>query len=129
MNQQKCVPCVRWTARLWSVASVLMISAFVFGGGENSGPWPTAVEWIGLALFPIGVVIGLAVAMWRELLGGLIGVASLLGFYVWDFAVAGSIASGPWFLLLAGPAFVFLLLGVVERRGDSALDHGAARAL
>ncbi len=52
---------IRWTARITGVISTLILSLFVFGE-----PFPvskiSAVQWLGLLLFPVGVVIGFAVA-------------------------------------------------------------------
>ena len=60
----------RWIARLWSVMSVLFVLAFVIGEMGGGGSRPTAQEWVGLALWPVGVGLGLGVAWYREKLGG-----------------------------------------------------------
>jgi hypothetical protein len=48
-------------------------STFCFGEPFNASR-RTWKEWIGLALFPLGRVIGFAVACWKETLGGAITV-------------------------------------------------------
>jgi len=109
---------VRWVARAWSVASGLVLFAFVFGGGESLRP--TGQQTIGLLLFPVGVVAGFAIAWWREAIGGLVTVGSLALFYVWMFAHDGRLPPSPYFLLLAAPGFLFLASAVVRgRRGRS----------
>ena len=58
------VPILRWVARCWSVASMLLIGMFVLGGQE-AVPFltlPEFAEAVTLALFPVGVIIGLLVA-------------------------------------------------------------------
>jgi hypothetical protein len=105
---------VRWAARAWSVASLLFLSAFILGTAEPA-KWPTAVEWIGLACFPVGVIVGLLVAWRKELLGGGIAVLSLAGFYAWHFVVSGKLPGGPWFALIAAPGLLFLLAGLLSR--------------
>jgi hypothetical protein len=116
MSSNKPEMIIRWTARIWAVASLLFLSAFIFGDGERSGNWPTIPQWIGLAFFPTGIIVGLLIAFQKELLGGGITVLSLIGFYVWHFVVAGQLAAGPWFALLAAPGFLFVLAGLLVRR-------------
>jgi hypothetical protein len=105
---------VRWTARGWAAASLLFLSAFIFGDAERSGNWPTIAQWIGLAFFPIGIIVGMLVAFWKELPGGGITVGSLIGFYAWHFVASGKLAAGPWFALVAAPGFLFLLAGLLR---------------
>ena len=100
---------IRWTARITGVISTLILSLFVFGE-----PFPvakiTAVQWLGLLLFPFGVVIGFAVAWWREGLGGLITLGSLLAFYlVFVFVMHERLTEGVFFLVFAFPGFLFLI--------------------
>jgi len=106
---------IRWTARIWTAASLLFLSAFIFGGAER-GNWPTATQWIGLAFFPTGIVAGLLIALWKELWGGGVAALSLIGFYVWHFVVSGNLADGPWFVVIAAPAFLFLTAGLCRCR-------------
>lgn len=101
---------LRWAARIGSVASLLFLSAFIFGAAETA-QWPTIEEWLGLAFFPIGVIVGLLVGWRKELFGGGIAVLSLAGFYVWHFVVSGKLAAGPWFAFVAAPGLLFLLAG------------------
>jgi hypothetical protein len=103
---------IRWTARIWTAASLLFLSAFIFGGAERTGNWPTITQWVGLAFFPTGTVLGLLMALRKEVLGGGIAVASLIGIYTWRFVVAGHLA-GPWFALIAAPGLLFLISGLL----------------
>ena len=72
---------VRWTARVLSVFSTVVLMLFLFGE-RFPVEKITAPQWLGFLLFPVGVVIGFALAWWREGLGGSITVGSLLAFYV-----------------------------------------------
>jgi hypothetical protein len=104
---------IRWTARIGTAASLLFLSAFIFGDAERGGNWPTMTQWVALAFFPTGIVIGLLTALRKEVLGGGIAVVSLLGFYVWRFAVTGHLAAGPWIALIAAPGALFLIAGLL----------------
>jgi len=106
---------VRWTARVLSVFSTAVLMLFLFGEPFNVEK-VTATQWLGLLLFPVGVVIGFAVAWWREGLGGSITVGSLLAFYVvFTTLMHEPLAKGGWFLVFALPAFLFLLSALLRR--------------
>ena len=104
---------LKWTARVWSIASILFIAPFFFG--EESGT-PTLTESIALAMFPGGVVMGMLIAWWRAGLGGAVSVLSLIAFYVYMFALQGHLPGGPYFILLAVPGFLFLASRALSRR-------------
>jgi hypothetical protein len=108
---------LRWIARVWGIVSFLLIAAFMFGGAEHLRP--TANEAIGMALFPIGVLIGFAVAWWREGLGGLISVCSLALFYGWSYFRSERFPTGPYFLLFSAPGFIHLFNAAMSRRKTS----------
>jgi hypothetical protein len=55
----------RWTARVWSVASIGLILAFLVGEGFHSSRI-AAREWLGLAFFPLGITAGMILAWWKE---------------------------------------------------------------
>jgi hypothetical protein len=106
----------RWLARIWTLGSVAFVLAIFVGELlAPDGPLPTADEWLGLALFPFGVVIGLVVGWWRELAGSLLALLCLGGFYVWEYARSGDLAEGPFFALVALPAVFYLVAWVGSR--------------
>ena len=109
---------LRWAARTGSVLSLLflllIVSGELFGGGQAARP--TSREWLGLAFFPIGVGLGLALAWFRERLGGAVAIASLIAFYVWNLIESGGrLPGGPFFILVAAPAFLFLAAALCSR--------------
>src|SRR5262245_49196498 len=106
---------IRWTARVLSVFSTSVLLLFLFGEPFHVGK-VTATQWVGFVLFPVGVVVGFAVAWWREGLGASITIGSLLMFFV-VFAVLmnESLSKGGWFLVFAFPAFLFLLSASLHR--------------
>jgi hypothetical protein len=109
----------RWVARAWSILNILIIFLFAIGASlRPSGPVPTYREWIGLALWPVGVAIGLLVSWLREALGAIIALACLAAFYIWNLFRSGHLPRGPFFLLIAAPAFVFLLSAALSRHAD-----------
>jgi hypothetical protein len=105
-----------WIARIWSLASIGFVLAFVFGEGlSGNGVNPTAAEWIGLAMWPGAMVVGLVIAWFRKGLGGAISIASLVAFYFWNLLERGRFPGGPYFVLIAAPGILFLLSSLLSR--------------
>lgn len=105
---------LRWTARVWSVASITLVLGFIVGEGFNpSGP----NEWLGVLFFPIGISVGLILAWWKEGLGGSLTVGSLLAFYVVHLVTVGTFPRGLAWLAFAAPGFLFLLCWHRSRKG------------
>ncbi len=107
---------VRWTARLTGGSSLAFMLFFVGAHifGESQGPAPTASEWVGLAFFPTGLIVGLSIAFFRAKTGALTALTSLAAFYIWHFARAGGPPAGQFFLLLTAPAVLFLISGLLD---------------
>ena len=103
---------LRWTARIWSLASLAFVTAFALG----SGGIPSPSEAVALAFFPGGVAAGLIIGWRRERLGGALAILSLAVFYLWSAMRNGLLPRGPWFFLVAAPGLLFLLTPLLERR-------------
>jgi hypothetical protein len=97
---------VRWTARLWSIASISLILLLCVGEGiYYTGP----MEWLGFLFFPLGISVGMILAWWMEGLGGSITVGSLIVFYMIYLATVGTLPKGWAWLAFSVPGFLFLL--------------------
>ena len=104
----------RWSARLLSIASTALLLLFLFGGRETLNV--AGRQLLAMTFFPLGVVVGFAIAWWREGLGGGISIASLLIFYlIFVLLLGGSLAGGVWFLVFALPGFLFLAADALSR--------------
>jgi hypothetical protein len=97
---------VRWVARIGSIASGALLLAFVFGEGVNPATL-TIEEWLGLAFFPGGIILGMIVGWRREGWGGAITLLSLLGFYALQYALTSEMPRGPYFFAFALPGLLF----------------------
>jgi len=105
-------------ARVGSIASITLLILLFMGDAVR----PSEIsrnEWAGLVFFPIGVVIGMVIAWWKEGVGSVLTVASLIGFYmVYGYLLSNHIG-GWWFIIFASPGFLFLLhcvLNSAEKR-------------
>jgi hypothetical protein len=110
---------VRWAARLLSVASIAVIAMFVVGEPPVPGR-VTAREWGALAFFPLGVVVGMVVAWWREAVGVAIGLGSLACFYIYFVLLTGAAPRGVWFAVFSSPLALFLVAWAMSARGRTA---------
>ncbi|MGB8776314.1 MAG: hypothetical protein WCC78_19425 [Terriglobales bacterium] len=107
----------RWIGRVWSVLSIAFVFAFALGEAARViGPRVTIQEWIGLALWPVGVCVGLVLAWHREELGGIVALGCLIAFYVWNLLRSGHWPQGPFFFLTAAPGLLFLVAGFLSHR-------------
>lgn len=99
-------------ARVGSIASITLL-LMLFTGFEPSHVPPR--QWVGLFFFPLGVMVGMAIAWWKEGLGAAITLGSLLGFYlVYGYLMRYHI--GGWvFVMFASPGFLFLLHWLLYR--------------
>ena len=97
---------VEFLARLASVISItILVMLFQAEALHPSEIAPG--EWFGLVFFPIGVIIGLAIAWWKEGLGVSITIGSLLAFYfVYGYLLRYHVG-GLAFVVFASPALLF----------------------
>lgn len=93
MKNQRLTTIILWIARILGsiiIAFVLFfLIAHVFGNNESGEGFRDSKEIITFLLFPIGTVIGLAIAWKWEGLGGLITTVSMIGLLIlrpelWD---------------------------------------------
>lgn len=101
-------------ARVGSIASITLL--IVLFAGEAFHPSQVAPrQWVGLFFFPLGVMIGMAIAWWKEGLGAVITLGSLLGLYlVYGYLMRYHLA-GLAFVMFASPGFLFLLHWLLSR--------------
>ncbi|MDM7915037.1 MAG: hypothetical protein ACE15D_04350 [Candidatus Eisenbacteria bacterium] len=103
-------------AKAASAISILMLAAFLIGERASFSAL-TWKDWLGLALFPAGVVAGMGIAWWREILGGAIACGSLLAFYlIHGLWLSGRLPNGIFFVLFASPGLLFLVNGLIRYR-------------
>jgi hypothetical protein len=114
---------LRWTARIWSILSILFIMAFAIGEGllfQETAPFRLS-ELVGLLFFPVGILIGMLLGWWREGLGGIVTMVSLVVFYGISFFTNGRFPSGPYFALVAAPGLLFAINSLLRHHQASRL--------
>jgi hypothetical protein len=115
---------LRWSARLTGLLSIGVLMLFLTGkdGLISAHGWAKVrpAEWPGLLCFPFGVILGLALAWWREAFGAAVAAASLMAFYGYYALRAGRLPGGPWFLIFTAPAALFFASWLAHRRSGNA---------
>ena len=104
---------MRWIARVWALASTLLLSAFAFGGGEHLRF--KTVEAVAFLFFPVGIVAGFAIAWWRELTGGIVTVGCYVIFSLYLVAWDGRWPNA-YFLLFSAPGFLHIASAILAQR-------------
>jgi hypothetical protein len=116
---------LRWSARVTGLLSIGVLLLFLTGEdgliGGNGWAKVRPVEWLGLLFFPFGVLLGLALAWWREALGATVAVVSVAAFYLSQGLLAGRLPGGPWFLIFTAPAVLFFASWFAHRRRSHAV--------
>ena len=108
----------RWLARLTSIVTLGIVAMFLLA--EPFKPWNVRPrEWVGFVCFPIGVMLGLIIAWWREGLGAAISLCSLAMFYLVYGWLMGSHVNSLAFLVFTSPAFLFLIARLISRSNFS----------
>lgn len=108
----------RWLGRVLSLGSLGLLLLFMVGEGFN--PLRMKPQEALLCLFfPLGVMAGMILGWWRALAGGVLGCACVVAFYMVHFAQRGRFPHGPWFVVIALPALIFLVAGLWQRHRQS----------
>lgn len=105
---------MRWTVRVLAAVSMTILLLFMVGEGVN----PAEIQdwsWVLFALFPVGILIGLALGWWRELTGGAVVGLSLGAFYLVHRLLDGDWPRGAAFVVFAFPGILFLAIGIWRR--------------
>ncbi len=97
-----CASVSRWFARLVSLIVIGFLLLFMFDEGF---PLITVLH----LCFPLGVMLGLAVAWFLEGIGSTIAIVSIAAFYLIHYRLSGTLPKGPFFLMAAAPSVFFLI--------------------
>jgi hypothetical protein len=117
---------LEWLARCASVISIVLLASLFVGEGFHPDRI-AAKEWLGLLFFPLGVVLGMIVAWWKETIGSVVAVGSLGAFYVVYGFILGSHIGGWWFLAFTLPGFLFLFHAVALRIANNTMATAKPR--
>ncbi|MBN1164938.1 MAG: hypothetical protein JXB45_10190 [Candidatus Krumholzibacteriota bacterium] len=98
---------LKWAARLWSVASIVLIIKLVVGQGFNPGLM-RGVDWLKFFFFPVGAVIGMLYGWRKEALGGSLIIFSFAALAIVNFIETRICLPRIYLLLVLVPGILFL---------------------
>ena len=119
---EKLATVIRWTARIWSIPSIVALLLPYFVEGLYWLQATSIREVIGHVCF-FAVLAGLILAWRWEGWGGGLAVGGITVFYV-TWWLHGKSPRGPFFLLLAAPGALFLLYWLLACRLQGSLQSG-----
>jgi hypothetical protein len=120
---EKLATVIRWTARIWSIPSIVALLLPYFVEGLYWLQATSLREVIGHVCF-FAVLVGLILAWRWEGWGGGLVVGGIVIFYV-TWWLHGKSPRGPFFLIIAGPGFLFLLWWLLRRLAQPSLQPGS----
>ena len=109
---------IKWIARIWSILSfaflLLFFGAHIFSSSEtDTFAFKDLLQFV---FFPIGLTIGLIIAWKMEGLGGIIAIASIIGFHLQMLITHGKPDFVLLIELLAAPGILFILYWILSRK-------------
>ena len=121
-NKTQIARMVLFIARFWGSISlaflIFMVGAHLIGAfsglGENGGGFQSTSEVFSFIFFPVSIMIGLALALKWEGLGGLITIVGIIFFHV----LRPDLIFDPMIDGLAFPGFLFMIYWVLARKSD-----------
>ena len=118
VKRNKVAITIKWIARIWSILSLafllLFFGASIFSSsGTDTFTFKDVFQFV---FFPIGLMIGLIIAWKREGLGGIIAIASIIGFHLQMLVTHGKPDFVLLIELLAAPGILFILYWILSRK-------------
>ncbi len=103
---------IRWLARIISISFIGLLALFFIGEGNINEFMHLSTNEILLMLFvPILFAIGGIISWKRELLGGILILASVIGFNIVDIIASKRFTGEIEFAFIIAPGVLFILAG------------------
>ncbi len=114
--KEKTIKTLRFSARITSIAILLVFLIFFVGEGIVSNLETLKIEDILLlSLIPGLLLVGTIIAWKRELLGGIIICISILTFNFIDYFLHSDTAFSPNFLIIILVGILFIIVGINKK--------------
>lgn len=111
---------IRWIARIWSLLIFTVVLLMFFFPDQNQVNPVPLTDWIRLGIFPGLAVIGLLLAWWWEIWGGILVIFSYLAHLMASYFWLGMVVPPGGNLILASvflpPGILFIISGFYSRR-------------
>jgi len=120
-NQKKTINIIRWIARIWGTSILAFVLFFLFANifGTEGGGNGFNNNSISFIFFPISSIIGLAIALKWEGLGGLIATVGIIVFFI----LRSDLISDPFFICgIAPPGVLYLVYWYLSKGQKDTLE-------
>jgi hypothetical protein len=107
-----------WAARITGGVMVALLGFVIVVNavGTTRDALPRGWEWFALAMFPLGVFVGYALAFWRPMVGGITALMCLAAWLIYvRFAANLPLIAA----VIAVPGVLYLVHAVKTRRKES----------
>ncbi len=116
-SSHKTVNVIRWITRILSILTAVIFLVFFFGEADfSSAPALSAAEWVMIFFEPVLLLIGMVIGWKREMLGGIIVVASVLLFNITSMIASGRFGFELELGIFIVIGFGFIFCGFAEGR-------------
>jgi hypothetical protein len=108
-NKEKTANTIRWIARIWGTLILAFVLFFLITdliGGTESGGGLRKDEILSFIFFPVSTLLGLAIALKWEGLGGLVATLGIIGLFVIRFDLISDVV---FIAGIAPPGILYLL--------------------
>ncbi|MCJ7467882.1 MAG: hypothetical protein MUO53_14465 [Maribacter sp.] len=122
-NQTKTSNIIRWIARIWGTSIfafvLFFLFAHIFRTEEGGNGFINTRESISFIFFPCSIIIGLAIALKWEGLGGLIITVGMIGLFITRF----DLISEPFFICgITPPGILYLVYWHLSKRQTETVE-------
>ncbi len=116
-SSHKTVNVIRWATRILSILTALLFLVFFFGEADfTTAPSLSVAEWVMIFFEPVMLLVGMAIAWKREMLGGIIVIASVVLFNIISMIASGRFGFELELGIFIVIGFGFLFCGFAENR-------------
>lgn len=108
-NKEKIANAIRWIARIWGTLILAFVLFFLIAdiiGGTESGGGLRKDEILSFIFFPVSTLLGLAIALKWEGLGGLVATLGIIGLFIIRFDLISDVV---FIAGIAPPGILYLV--------------------
>lgn len=122
-NQSKIANIILWIARLWgtliSAFVLFFVIALIFGDPESGEGLVNTSDVVIFIFFPVSTIVGLALALKWEGLGGLITTIGLIGLFI----LRTDLISSPFFIFgIIPPGILYMVYWYLTKQQTKTLE-------
>ena len=111
---------LKWTARVSSLLTiflVLLVFLATLTWGDDT-VWNFTINLFTVIFFPIGICVGLGLAIYKSLAGSMIAIMSIICLHIVIYVQNGFISFLPFVDITIIPAIMYFIYGILGQKKD-----------